>query len=286
MASIVFNGETVHLRETSLRDFQRFAEIAFQRLRLDATIRQSVGSVLVDALRQGQKADDNVVQTIFWALHDLGVGKVDVDLEAKTINLTEVKETDASRGAEGAMAVAACETGRAYVAALANVQQRSILINTQQVRVFPQSKETLGKVSQAIHANRLVNEDLVFTACRAVGAMIKQGKTSADLEFLGAIEIMACFGVADILIDLDGQKLGIRSFNEANAMAAALLQGANAKQVQQVRERVHQWKTRLAAAAAGEGAKPGSSPSQPKSAGQRLLVPPVIGNRRGVRRKS
>jgi hypothetical protein len=284
MASIVINGETVHLRESSLKDFQRFTEIAFSRLRPDASIRQTVGSVLLDALKQGQKLEDNVVQTVLWALHDLGVGKVDFDISANTMNLTEVKDTEAARGGEGAMAVAACETGRAYVAALANVQQRTILINNQPVRAFPQSKDNLAKVSQAIQANRLVNEDYVFTACRAVGAMVQQGKTPQDPEFLSALEITAGFGVADVLIDPQGQKLGIRQFREANAMAAALLQGASPKQVQQVRDRVHQWATRLKEMAAGQ--KPTSAgPASATTPQQRLLVPPVIGNRRAVRRR-
>jgi hypothetical protein len=283
MASIVINGETVHLRETNLKDFQRFTEIAFGRLRPDVSIRQTVGTVLLDALKQGQKIEDNVAQTVLWALYDLGVGKVNFDLQANTMNLSEVKDTEAFRGGEGAMAVAACETGRAYVAALANVQQRTILINNQPIRAFPQPKDVLAKVSQAIHANRLVNEDFVFTACRSVGAMIQQGKQPPDPEFMGALEVTAGFGVVDMVVDLKNQKLGIRQFREANAMAAALLQGANVKQVQQVRERVHQWAERIQQLAAGQ--KPTAAGPQAQRPGQRLLVPPVIGNRRAVRRR-
>ena len=283
MASIVINGETVHLHETSLKDFQRFTEIAFSRLRPDVSIRQTVGSVLMDALRQGQKYEDTVVQTVLWALHDLGVGSVKFSLENNSMGLDDVKDTEAARGGEGAMALAACETGRAYTAALANVQQRVILINNQPVRAFPQSKETLAKVSQAIQANRLVNEDFVFTACRAIGAMIQQGKTPQDAEFLGALEICGGFGVSDILIDLPNLKLGIRHFREANAMAAALLKGATAKQVQQVRERVHQWRERIKQMAAGQ-TPTGEGPQAAKPQ-QRLMMPPVIGNRRAVRRR-
>lgn len=283
MASIVINGETVHLRETNLKDFQRFTEIAFSRLRPDASIRQTVGTILLDAIKQGQKFEDNVVQTVLWALHDLGVGKVEFDLQANTMNLTDVKDTEAARGGEGAMALAACETGRAYVAALANVQQRIILVNNQPVRAFPQSKENLSKVSQAIQANRLVNEDFVFTACRAVGAMIQQGKNPTDADFLAALEITAGFGVSDMIVDVANQKLGIRQFREANAMAAALLQGASAKQVQQVRERVHQWAERIKQMASGkQPTAPGPSAG---GSGTRVVVPPVIGNRRAVRRR-
>jgi hypothetical protein len=284
MASIVINGETVHLRESTLKDFQRFTEIAFSRLRPDASIRQTVGTVLIDALKQGQKISDTVAQTVLWALHDLGVGKIDYDFDANTVSLSEVTDTEAARGGEGAMAMAACETGRAYVAALANVQQRTILVNNQPIRVFPQPKEMLAKLSQSIQANRLVNEDYVFTACRGVGAMLQQGKSPQDPEFLAALEITAGFGVADIVVDVQSQKLGIRKFREANAMAASLLQGANAKQVQQVRERIHQWQERIAQAATGQ--KPAASGPQSQKPGQRLLVPPVIGNRRAVRRRS
>jgi FtsZ-binding cell division protein ZapB len=281
MASIVINGETVHLRESTLKDFQRFAEITWQRLRPDATIRQSVGTILLDAILQGQKMDDSVVQTVLWALHDLGVSKLEYDLEKKSMNLTEVKDTEASRGGEGAMAVAACETGRAYVAALANAQQRVIQFNGQPFRVFPQNRETLQRVSKMIHANRLVNEDLVFTACRSVGAMLQQGKAQNDPEFLAAVEIVTSFGVADIVVDVQSKKLGIRQFKEANAMATALLQGAMPKQVQQVRERVHGWQERL------QSGQLGGNASQPpaRGAGQRLLVPPVIGSRRSTRRR-
>ncbi len=283
MPSIVINGETVYLRETSMRDFQRFAEITFQRLRPEASIRQSVGSVLMDALVQGQTLEDNVVQTVLWAMFDLGVTRLEYNVEAKSMNLTEVKDTEASRGGEGAMAVAACETGRAYVAALANVQQRTVFINGQPVRVFPQPREVLSKVSQAITANRLVNEDLVFTACRAVGAMVKQGKTPQDPEFLAAVEIASSFGVSDMLVDMDNQRLGLRAFVEANAMASALLQGASPKQVQQVRERVHTFKAKLAEGAAN-AAK--SAATTGRAEPQRMVMPPVIGSRRSVRRKS
>ena len=147
MPSIVINGETVYLRKTSMRDFQRFAEITFQRLRPEASIRQSVGSVLMDALVQGQTLEDNVVQTVLWAMFDLGVTRLEYNVETKSMNLTEVKDTEASRGGEGAMAVAACETGRAYVAALANVQQRTVFINGQPVQYTVRWGDTLETIA-------------------------------------------------------------------------------------------------------------------------------------------
>ncbi len=284
MPSIEVNGETVHLHLTTLRDFQRFTEITFVRLKAEASIRETIGLILFDALRQGQTVTDKVVQTVLWALHDLGVGSVSIDFEKSTMQMDKVVDTDASRGDGRAITVGSIETGRAYVVALANVSMRSIGINGEVVRAFPQPKEALQRMSQQIQANRLVNEDLVFTACRAVGAMIKQGKTIADEDYRAAVEVVAGLGVFSLVVDLERQRLAIREFSEGNAASAALLQGADAKQIQQIRERIGKARAQLedlkAKMAAGE-----IQPGLPPKPAMRGIVPPVIGGRRSTRRR-
>ncbi|MDZ4754737.1 MAG: hypothetical protein SGJ11_09595 [Phycisphaerae bacterium] len=285
MPSIEINGETVHLHQTTLRDFQRFTEIAFARLRPAVSVRETVAGILFDAMRQGQTPAEQVVQTVLWALHDLGVGGIRLDFEAKSVQLDNVRDTDASRGDSGAMGVAAVETGRAYVAALANVQARTILLNGKPIRAFPQPKEVLQRMSTQMQANRLVNEDLTFTAARAVGAMMKQGKTIEDEEFRGAVEIAASLGISSLVVDLEQQKLAIRDFSESNAASAALLQGGDTKQVQMVRERITKARSRLddlKKQLADGTAKPGVPQ---RMSNQRLVLPPVIGGRRSTRRR-
>jgi hypothetical protein len=286
MASIDVNGSTVHLHPTTLRDFQRLAELLFQRIKPDVPVRQAAASVLFDAMRQGQQTGDTVVQTVLLALHDLGVESVQLDFEAKQVTIDKAVDTDTSRGDVRAMAVANIESGRALMAALANVQQRTIGVNGQRLRAFPQPKEPLQRMYAQITANRLVNEDVTFTSARAVGALMKAGKTVEDEEFRCALEIAASFGISEMVVDFERQRIAIRDFSESAAAAAALLQGGDAKQIAAVRERItkaraqlEDLKKQLADGTAQPGIPP--RPGQP-----RVVLPSVIGGRRGNRRKS
>ncbi|MDZ4831516.1 MAG: hypothetical protein SGJ09_15115 [Phycisphaerae bacterium] len=282
MASLKLNGEVVHLKSQPLAEFQKLAQVLYARLKPEDHIRESVCRLLFDAMSNSVPLDSAVVQTTLWALSDLGVEELRVDVENKKVDVDKAVETDSSRGHSRALAVAAIESGRAYIAALANVTMRAIRLNGQIVRAFPQPKPEIEKVIQQIQTNRLVNEDVIFTAARAVGAYMKAGKTIEDPEFRAVVEVIAGLGVGELVVDLEQGKLALRSFNEHNATAMALLQGGNAKQVQQVRERIHKMTEKLAEAmkAAADG-----SPVEPAQA-QRVAIPAVIGNPRTQRRRS
>lgn len=285
MASIRLNGETVHLKQQALRDFQGLAAVVFKSLKEDEAVQGTLIRILGDALNKKLEIESNIVQTTLWMLHDLGARAITIDLAESKASLDEYEETDASRGDARWLGVANIESGRAFAAALVNAHARGVLINGQPVRAFPQPREEVQKLVTQINSNRLVGEDLVFTACRAVGAMMKQGKTIADVEYRAAVEIASGLGVFELVVDFDSQKLAIREFNESSAAATALLSGADAKQVQQVRERIRGMREKLTdlrkRLAAGEKLPDGPSPPPP----QRVVIPSMIGERRQIRRR-
>ncbi|MFO0827999.1 MAG: hypothetical protein U0572_07590 [Phycisphaerales bacterium] len=281
MASIQLNGETIHLKQQALVDFQKLAQVLYSRLKPEEPIRQTVAGVLFEAVSKSIPHDNPVMQTSLWAMHDLGVQEIRVDLASQRVDLDKVSETESSRGDARALAVAAIESGRAYIAALANVQQRVVRINGQIVRAFPQPKDEVEKMIRQIQANRLVNEDLVVTAVRGIGALLKAGKSVEDAEYRAAVEVAAGLGVLDLVIDIENSRLGIGAFSESNAAAMALLQGGTAKQIQQVRERIQKLVEKLEEARK-EAAK--NAPVAPAQA-QRVSIPAVIGSPRSVRRR-
>jgi hypothetical protein len=143
---------------------------------------------------------------------------------------------------------------------------------------FPQPKEEVEKVINQIRANRLVNEDIVFTSGRALAAYMKLGKTMADPEYRAVIEVLAGLGVADIVVDLQTNQLGIRAFSEGNAACMALLQGATPKQVQEVRQRIQKTIENIETSVRAGGK--GVSPQQ-----ARLSIPSIIGGGPRTRRR-
>jgi hypothetical protein len=285
MASITLNGETVHLKPVALKDFQSLTGIAVQRIRKDPDrpFGEHVAQLFFEVRKQGVALEDSVCQTLLWALHDLGFSSFTLDLDASKFDVTERRDTEAGRGAAGAMGVAAIETGRAYVAALANWSARVITVNGERIRVRPQPVEELQKVAKAVDANRLVGEDLIFTIGRAIGAMLKAEKTANDPEYRSALEIASGLGIREIIIDFANNKLAIRDLNESDAAATALLQGATAKQVQQVRERITTANAKLAESRKQAGAAAGDPTGQ--RSGPRVVIPAVIGSRRPGRRR-
>lgn len=292
MASIQLNGETVHLQDQALPEFQRMAQAVYSKLVPEENVRVTLARVLFAALQKEAPNDSPVVQTVLWGLHDLGVKKLRIDIAASRLDIDEFVDTQASRGEVEAFGVAAIETGRAYIAAISNVHRRVIAINGIAVRAFPQAKEEVEKVIAQMNTNRLMNEDLIFTSSRAIGGFISQGKGNEDPSYRAALEIAAGLGVLDIVIDFEKKILGVRQLSEANAAAMALLQGGNAKQVQQVRERI-----RKLAAQIEEMTRKGVKAAPPKPSDgkpeppvpeapemRRMAIPAVIGSPRTKRR--
>lgn len=284
MPSIRLNGETVHLKAQTLKDFQGLTGAVYRGLKEDEPVQGTVMRVLADALKKELAVDSAIVQTTLWMLHDLGVRAVSIDLEQNTVNLDEFEETEAARGDARWMGVANIESGRAYAAALVNIHRRGIILNGQPQRCFPQPREEVQKIAAQVNANRLLNEELVLTAARAIGAFMRQGKTIADAEFRAALEIASGLGILELVIDHENGKLALRQFSESNAAATALLSGADAKQVQQVRERIRGFNAQLEdlrkKLAAGEKLEPMGKQAIPTP------MPTVIGSKRGMRRRT
>jgi hypothetical protein len=271
------NGELVHLKPQQPAEFRNLAQNIWTRMKPGEHLRQTVAMLLFEAMSNELAIEHPALQTLLWTLHDLGVEEIRVNVEGKQVDIAKVTDTESSRGDARALAVAAIESGRALIAALANVHQRAIYVNGEQVRAFPQPKEEVEKIIGQIRGNRLVNEDIVFTAGRALAAYMKAGKTMADPEYRAVVEVLAGLGVADIFVDLQAGQMGIRAFSEGNAACMALLQGASPKQVQEVRQRIQQTIAKLEATAR-EGDKPAPPP-------QRVAIPSIIGGQRTRRRR-
>lgn len=279
MASIKLNGEVVHLQPQAREDFLKLSQVVYANMKEERGVDAIIAQVLFDARSKDQPLESNVVQTCLWALSDLGVRDLSLNLEEKKIEVREAEVTDMRRGDCRAYGTANIESGRAYIGALSNVQQRRVRINGEIVRAFPQPKEEVEKVIKQIEANRLLNEDILFTAIRAIGAFIQQGKNMESAEYRAAVEIAAGLGVAEIVIDTANNKLILRGLNEHNAAAMVLLQGGDHAKVQLVRERLRKLAEKMQELA-------GQAREQEKANPAPIAIPGVVGSRRGKRRGS
>ncbi len=285
MSSIRINGETVHLKEVSRNDFQSLTAALFRLMKADEPLQGTLVRILGDAMAKGHALDSQIPQTVMWMMSDLGVKAATVQVTESKASIDEWQETEASRGDARWFGVANLESGRAFSAAIVNVHGRGIVLNGQRIRAYPQAREEVQKMVELIGKNRLINEDMLFTACRTLGLLMKDGKTAEDVDFKCCLELVSGLGVGDLVIDLNQGKLAVRAFNEAAAMSSALLAGADTKAVQAVRERLRGLQAQLEEMrrkmAAGEPLPPGVQPLQ-----QQVVIPSVIGDRRGHRRSS
>lgn len=271
MASIIVNGETLHPQVPKREDFVALAKALLPRLAHGEPLERTVAGLLSDALASGLDLDAVAPRTALVALADLGVGRISI--EGGKVAILESRPTDVSRGDARAYGMAAIESGRALVAALANFASRTILVNGQPMPAMPQPVEDLQKFLKLIEVNRLVDEDLVFTACRALAGFTKAGKGMEDAEYRCSLQLACELGVADVVLDLEGGRLAIRDFNESNAAAAALLQTGNPEIVRKAREKVAALKRKLA-----ESKPAAAAPAE--QAPQKILIPARIGVRR------
>jgi len=277
MASIIVNGEPVHPQVPKREDFVELAKTLLPRIVHGEPLETTVAAALSDALESGLDLDAVASRTMLVALADLGVRKIAV--EGPKVRIVESEPTDVSRGDARAYGMAALESGRALVAAIANFTQRRILVNGQPHVAMPQPVEDLKKFLQLVQANRLVDEDLMFTACRAIAGFLKAGKGPDDPEFRCALQLACELGIADVVIDLEGGRLAIRDLNESNAAAAALLQTGNPDVVKQAREKVTALKRKLAESKPGTAIPAGAAAGRPAGE-QKIVIPARIGVRR------
>jgi hypothetical protein len=279
MASIIVNGETVHPNVPKREEFVNLAKTLLPRIVHGQPLETTVAATLAEGLASGLDLDAVAPRSMLVALADLGVRKISV--EPGAVRVLESEPTDVSRGDARAYGLAAIESGRALVAAIANFANRSILVNGQPVPAMPQPVEDLQRFLQLVQANRLVDEDLMFTACRALAGFMKAGKGPDDAEYRCAIQLACELGIADVVIDLEGGRLAIRDFNESNAAAAALLQTGNPDIVKKAREKVIAMRRKLAESKPGAAVPAGSVASPGRPAGeQKILIPSRIGVRR------
>ncbi len=278
MSSIIVNGETLHPQVPKREDFVTLAKTLLPLVVHGEPLERTVAGVLSDALAAGLDLDAVAPRTALVALADLGVTRISI--EGGKVAILESQPTDVSRGDARSYGMAALESGRALVAAIANFAMRTINVNGQPVPAMPQPVEDLKKFLQLVQANRLVDEDLMFTACRALAGFTKAGKGMEDAEYRCALQLACELGVADVVIDLEGGRLAIRDLNESNAAAAALLQTGNPDVVRKAREKVTSLKRKLAESKPGTAIPAGAAAGKPAAEPKTITIPSRIGVRR------
>lgn len=278
MSSIIVNGETLHPQVPKREDFVTLAKTLLPLVVHGEPLERTVAGVLSDALAAGLDLDAVAPRTALVALADLGVTRISI--EGGKVAILESQPTDVSRGDARSYGMAALESGRALVAAIANFAMRTINVNGQPVPAMPQPVEDLKKFLQLVQANRLVDEDLMFTACRALAGFTKAGKGMEDAEYRCALQLACELGVADVVIDLEGGRLAIRDLNESNAAAAALLQTGNPEVVRKAREKVTSLKRKLAESKPGTAIPAGAAAGKPAAEPKTITIPSRIGVRR------
>lgn len=278
MASIIVNGETLHPQVPKREDFVELAKALIPRVVHGEPLERTVAGVLSEALASGLDLDAVAPRAALVALADLGVTRLAIE-DGKVAVLAS-QPTDVSRGDARAYGMAALESGRALVAAIANFAARTITVNGQPVPAMPQPVEDLKKFLKLVEMNRLVDEDLMFTACRALAGFTKAGKGMEDAEYRCALQLACELGVADVVIDLEGGRLAIRDLNESNAAAAALLQTGNPDVVRKAREKVTSLKRKLAESKPGTAIPAGAAAGKPAAETKTITIPARIGVRR------
>ena len=224
MTTIEFNGTAIELKPQSNAHYLHLANNFIPLMSAGEPFAKICAIVLADGLKRSVGIEHPLMQSTLWMMHQVGVRKVSVDVESQQANFGEpVKSDMEGRPFEENFTQGNEATGRAMVASLMAITQRSVRINGEEWPVRAQPRETMQRVNEETLRSKQVGEDIHVTAVRRLVMHLMQGKPKDDPEVLAALQVVADVNVRSFRHSSDGRQVAFEAFSEHNALALAYL---------------------------------------------------------------
>lgn len=273
---IVLNGASIKLQPQPRPVFMNLAATIIKSMYEAPNFGAIVSGLLADGLEKKVEADHPLFQASLWLMHEMGVREFRIDVEAKRMEVDrQLSQEERERDTSDPYTKGNIATGRAVIASVANLRNRTFSLNGTIVQVRLQEKTLMEEHVQAVVKSRGVNEDLYSAAMRGLVGRVMEGLPAEDPKVQCAILLLSDLGVRGMRIVKEEERVNvsIEGLNENDAMAAAFLQGAETEQIHQARDRIRNLHKALmnraqaaAAKAAGTGAPAAAAAPQTVSA--------------------
>ena len=267
MATITLNKEVISLVEQDRKTFLRFAEISYPQCvsmlevpREKRFIGMLPASFVMQRRREDVEWTDPLIQAALWNLHDLGVQEMSYGADAKAeaseeqradgdpnafVRFDKATSTDMARGEPTSINFSTVTSGRGFIAALNNTIHRVFQLGGEEFQVGIQPRPELEKVGKMITDARQNEEGLIFATARTLGAMVRVGRTPADMEMKCVIELLSNMGCVGVAIDADAGRMTFTSFSLMAALSSGMLQGLEWEQLKDVKKNVETFQKQL-----------------------------------------
>lgn len=261
---IVLNGTSIKLQPQPRPVFMNLAATIIKSMYDAPNFGAIISGLLADGLEKKVEHGNQLFQAALWLMHEMGVREFRIDVEAKRMEVDrQLSQEERERDTSDPYTKGNIATGRAVIASVANLRNRTFALNGTIVQVRLQEKAMMEEHVQAVVKSRGVNEDLYSAAMRGLVGRVMEGLPAEDPKVQCAILLLSDLGVRGMRIVKEEERVNvsIEGLNENDAMAAAFLQGAETEQIHQARDRIRNLHKALmnraqtaAAKAAGTGA--------------------------------
>ncbi len=238
---IVLNGASIKLQPQPRPVFMNLAATIIKSMYDAPNFGAIVSGLLADGLEKKVEPDHPLFQASLWLMHEMGVREFRIDVEAKRMEVDrQLSQEERERDTSDPYTKGNIATGRAVIASVANLRNRTFSLNGTIVQVRLQEKTLMEEHVQAVVKSRGVNEDLYSAAMRGLVGRVMEGLPAEDPKVQCAILLLSDLGVRGMRIVKEEERVNvsIEGLNENDAMAAAFLQGAETEQIHQARDRI------------------------------------------------
>jgi hypothetical protein len=238
---IVLNGASIKLQPQPRPIFMNLAATIIKSMYDAPNFGAIISGLLADGLEKKVEQDNPLFQAALWLMHEMGVREFRIDVEAKRMEVDrQLSQEERERDTSDPYTKGNIATGRAVIASVANLRNRTFALNGTIVQVRLQEKALMEEHVQAVVKSRGVNEDLYSAAMRGLVGRVMEGLPAEDPKVQCAILLLSDLGVRGMRVVKEEERVNvsIEGLNENDAMAAAFLQGAETEQIHQARDRI------------------------------------------------
>ena len=238
---IVLNGASIKLQPQPRPVFMNLAATIIKSMYDAPNFGAIISGLLADGLEKKVDQDNPLFQAALWLMHEMGVREFRIDVEGKRMEVDrQLSQEERERDTSDPYTKGNIATGRAVIASVANLRNRTFALNGTIVQVRLQEKALMEEHVQAVVKSRGVNEDLYSAAMRGLVGRVMEGLPAEDPKVQCAILLLSDLGVRGMRVVKEEERVNvsIEGLNENDAMAAAFLQGAEPEQIHQARDRI------------------------------------------------
>ncbi|MEY4833694.1 MAG: hypothetical protein RL527_1907 [Planctomycetota bacterium] len=238
---IVLNGTSIKLQPQPRPVFMSLAATIIKSMYDAPNFGAIISGLLADGLEKKVDQDNPLFQAALWLMHEMGLREFRIDVEGKRMEVDrQLSQEERERDTSDPYTKGNIATGRAVIASVANLRNRTFALNGTIVQVRLQEKALMEEHVQAVVKSRGVNEDLYSAAMRGLVGRVMEGLPAEDPKVQCAILLLSDLGVRGMRVVKEEERVNvsIEGLNENDAMAAAFLQGAEPEQIHQARDRI------------------------------------------------